>query len=85
MDLIFAVVLIPAITNIAHYKEGAEREINDTGIEAFGRFIAQLLGRFCTNGTLCGKPGRNDREKQHKEDQKTPLFHNLPLEGQKYG
>lgn len=75
MDLIFAVVLIPAITDIPDDKEGTKREIDNTGIEAFCRLFAQLLGGFSANGTLGGKPGRDDREKQEKNYEQTPLFH----------
>jgi hypothetical protein len=43
-----------------------------------------LLGGLSANGTLGGKSGGNDREKQDEEYQYTPLFHILQMEGQKY-
>jgi hypothetical protein len=57
MLLLIAVVLIPAIADISHDEEGTKREVNDAGIEAFGRLFAQLLGRFGANGTLSGNRG----------------------------
>jgi hypothetical protein len=84
MLLLIAIVLIPAIPDIPHNEEGTKREVNDTGIEAFGRFFAQLLGRFSANRTLSGNCGGKCREKQEENDYKTPLFHILPIEGQKY-
>jgi hypothetical protein len=75
MDLIFAVVLIPAISDISDNKEGTKREIDDAGIEAFCRLFAQLLGGFGANRTLGGKPDGDDREKQEENYEQTPLFH----------
>jgi len=62
MDLIFAVVLIPAITDISHYGKGKESEINDARIEASGRLFAQLLGGFSANRALRRKPLGNNEE-----------------------
>lgn len=64
--LIVAVVLIPAVADIANDHKGEKREVDNAAIKTLSGFFAQLLGCFGTNGALCGNCGGNCREKQEE-------------------
>ena len=48
-----AIIFPPAETYKSHDGHRGHHQVNDAGVQSFGGFMAQLLGCFGTNGTLC--------------------------------
>jgi hypothetical protein len=75
--LIPAVGFPPPVTYITKNEEGHGSQVNNAGIQGLGRFLTQLLGRFCAYRTLricicCKKPCE---ENETGDDYKKPLYH----------
>lgn len=48
-------IFLPLVKNHPDDRQGQGGQVEDTGIQPFGGFLAQLLGGTGTNGTL--RPG----------------------------
>jgi hypothetical protein len=62
---------VEPVTNKAHDRKRRKHQVDDAGIQPLGWFMAQLLCRFGTDGTLT--PGcfhAEDEETEHQNHQK---------------
>lgn len=50
-------ILPPPVGNKTNNSKWSKSEVENSGIQALGRFFTQLLGGFSTNGTLGGGIG----------------------------